>query len=62
MLAALVALPVAAGANCKVDYTSLAEARIDTSRVVDLDELVVVSQPKESSQAAAVEQYCLLRL
>lgn len=49
LLAALVALPVAAGANCKVDYTSLAEARIDTSRVVDLDELVVVSQPKESA-------------
>ena len=48
-LAAILLLPmkVSANADAVLSLSENAESRIDTSRVVDLDELIIVSQPKE---------------
>ena len=50
ILAALLVLPSALQANTAAGLgnSETGTTRIDTSRVVDLDELVVVSQPKEA--------------
>ena len=48
LAAAFLALPmVSANADATVSPSANVESRIDTSRVVDLDELIIVSQPKE---------------
>ena len=48
-LAATLFLPLALTANTETGMapSAVVESRIDTSRVIDLDELIVVSQPKE---------------
>ena len=48
-LAATLFLPLALTANTETGIapSAVVESRIDTSRVIDLDELIVVSQPKE---------------
>ena len=48
-LAATLFLPLALTANTETSMapSAVVESRIDTSRVIDLDELIVVSQPKE---------------